>query len=86
MADKQLNQKDNPEEFFEKYGFRSNVMMKHPEFKDSFMSFEGLEANYVQSLEREVEECRKYIQHLREKLDWVRDREFHCWKPGKKEE
>lgn len=81
---KQLNQKDNPEEFFEKYGFRSTVTMKHPDFKDSNMHFEGLEANYVQRIEREVAECRKYIAHLNEKLEWLRDREFYCYKEGKK--
>jgi hypothetical protein len=80
----QLNQKDNPEEFFEKYGFRAFMTMKHPDFKDAVMTFEGLEANYVQRLEREVVDCRKYIQQLQEKLDWLRDREFYAYKEGKK--
>lgn len=81
---KQLNQTDNPDEFFEKYGFTSYVTMKHPDFKDSTMTFIGLEANYVQRLEREVADCKKYIQHQHEKLEWLRDREFYCYKEGKK--
>lgn len=84
MSDEQLNQNDNPEEFFDKYGFRSTVTMKHPEFKDSFMKFEGLEANYVQSLERQVKDQQRWIKEIHEKMDWLRDREFFLYKEGKK--
>jgi predicted RNase H-like nuclease (RuvC/YqgF family) len=81
---KQLNQRDNPEEFFAKYGFRCNMTMVHPEFKDSTMTFEGLEARYVQSLERQVKEQQRWIKELHEKMDWLRDREFFCYKEGMK--
>lgn len=79
-----MKQSENPEAFFEKYGFRMTISQKHPTHKDS-MHFEGLEADYVATLEREVKECRKYIQQQAEKMDWLRDREFLCWKAGKNE-
>lgn len=78
-----LNQRDSPEEFFKEYGFTSTMSMKHPEFGGT-MEFTGLESNYVQSLERETKEHRKYIQELLQKIEWLRDREFYSWKDGKK--
>lgn len=70
-----LNQKENPEEFFNKYGFRSTIDMAHPKFKD-MMHFEGLEADYVSHLEFQVSQLQKYIDHQSQKMDWLRDREF----------
>lgn len=85
MNNKQLNQKDNPEEFFEKYGFTKSATQHHPEFKDAMMHFEGLEAHYVGLLERQVKELEKYIQHQNEKIDFMMNREFYAWKAGKKD-
>jgi hypothetical protein len=71
-----MRQSDNSEEFFKKYGFTKTSSMPHPDFKD-IMSFEGLEADYVSRLEREIDQLQKFILHQQEKMDWLRDREFY---------
>jgi hypothetical protein len=55
--------KPNSEEFFNKYGFTLSITKKHPKYEDQ-MSFEGLEADYVSWLERE-------LNHYKEVCDQV---------------
>lgn len=49
-----MKQSDDYSKFLEKYGFTLNYSLPHPVFKDQ-MNFEGLEADYVKHLQREVE-------------------------------
>lgn len=53
-----MKQSDNPELFFDKYGFRQTSERPHPIYKD-MMHFEGLEAEYVSRLESEIEYYKK---------------------------
>lgn len=80
-----MNQRDNPEEFFEKYGFRLDMTINHPDFNEP-MHFDGLEANYVNRLEREIKELRKFIDIQNGKLDYLMNKEFYTWKRAKKPE
>jgi len=52
VADKRLDPKS--EEFFNKYGFKLSSSKSHPIHQD-MMHFDGLEADYVSFLEREME-------------------------------
>ena len=78
---KELRQSEDPQAFFEKYGFTMSMTKDHPTHK-ALMSFEGLEADYVSRLEREVSDLHKFITQLHEKMDWLRDREFAKFKRG----
>lgn len=82
---KQIDQLKDPKEFFEEFKFTTTYSLPHPEYNGPYMTFTGLEARYVQSLERQVKDLEKYINMQNEKLDWLRDREFYCWKEGKRE-
>ncbi len=48
----------NSEEFFKKYGFTQTKTKNHPVYGD-MMEFKGLEADYVGTLEREVEHYKR---------------------------
>jgi len=47
-----------PDVFFKKYGFTQSLSMPHPIYNDT-MYFDGLEAEYVGRLEREIEHLKK---------------------------
>lgn len=74
-----MKQSETPDLFFETYGFRQKLEMLCPESKDP-MYFEGLEARYVNRLQRQVEEAEKYIQTLMSKIEWLTNQEFYKWK------
>ena len=71
-----MKQSDNPEEFFKKYGFRKNSSMPHPIHKDT-MHFEGLEADYVNRLESELEYWKEAYQRLLQKQEWMTTQEMY---------
>ena len=52
--------KPNTDEFFEKYGFQITTSKKHPVY-DDMMTFTGLEADYVSSLERDVDHYKRML-------------------------
>lgn len=74
-----MKQSDNPDEFFQKYGFNSTISKSHPEYKDK-MHFEGLEANYVSNLELKIKSMETYIDLQNEKIDYLMNKEFYKWK------
>lgn len=53
-----MKQSDDQEAFFKKYEFTSNYSLFHPVYKDR-IHFDGLEADYVNYLERELEHYKK---------------------------
>lgn len=53
-----MKQSDDVDKFFKKYGFTANLSMPHPIYKDRIF-FEGLEANYVSSLQNELEHFKR---------------------------
>lgn len=83
MDFKALIQSENYQAFYDRYKFTMTVSKPHPSHKD-IMKFEGLEADYVQSLEREIAEMRKYISLLNDRIQFLTDREFHAWKEGRR--
>lgn len=74
-----MNQSENPDEFFKKFGFNLTTTKKHHEFADEQIKFTGLEASYVAKLEHEVEHLHKYIRELRDRLDWLQNKEFRSF-------
>lgn len=76
--------KKNSETFFKKYGFTQTYSAPHPIHKDE-MTFEGLEAQYVTSLEHRVRDLEKYIQIQNDKIDFLMNKEFYKWKGVPKE-
>ena len=73
-----MKQSDDSKAFFEKYGFTASLTKKHPEFKDE-MSFEGLECNYVTSLENQISDLKTYISIQNNKIDFLMNKEIYKW-------
>lgn len=74
-----MKQSDDPKAFFEKYKFTQSSSKPHPVHKDS-MNFEGLEADYVSTLELKITQLEKYIGLQNDKIDFLMNKEFYKWK------
>lgn len=80
-----MKQSDDPKAFFEKYKFTLTYSLPHPTHKD-MMEFDGLEANYVSGLEREVKHLKNYIELLQGKIEYLMSQDYYLYKEKLKRE
>lgn len=71
-----MKQSDDPKAFFEKFKFRLSSSRKHPKWTDETISFEGLEADYVSNLERDVEDLKNHVKELQNRIWWLQEKEY----------
>ncbi len=72
------------DECWERFQFRLSTSKPHPIHKET-MYFDGLEAEYLGRIERELEFFKEAYERLRQKLDWMTTQEMYRLRDALKE-